>query len=110
VLPPKQKTDRYPWSYFRSKYLASPITHAKQFGKQYERFWTNPRDTHALCRNTDLLIATLVGLSQNIQDNFFDTRPPGNISDEDFDEDVLQLPPSKPEAEPTQKLVLFDKD
>lgn len=226
VLPPRQETDRYLRSYFGSKYLASPIIHANQFGRQYERFWTNPRDTPvlwisilmsmlsasarltdfidasperehrimqqkfltaaaqclmlgnytrpkplvvealllfcqcqvgmtldpsreaaiifsvltrlafrcgyhrdpdnlrtlsvfdgemrrrtwALCKNTDLLIATQVGLPQNIPDDYSDTRPPSNISDEDFDEDVLHLPLSKPEAEPTQMVFLLVKD
>lgn len=68
------------------------------------------RRTWVVCKDMDLMIATQVGLPNYIPDDCYDTKLPSNLSDTDFDEDTQQLPPSKPEIEPTPILFWIVKD
>ncbi|KAE9366770.1 hypothetical protein N431DRAFT_417640 [Stipitochalara longipes BDJ] len=49
----------------------------------------------------DLLASFHIGLPGMIQMIESDTLPPSNLLDEDFDEDCIELPPSRPESEMT---------
>ena len=55
------------------------------------------RRTWALLYQMDVLLSFQVGLPRTIQDRHYDTDPPRNISDEEFDERTEKLPPSWPE-------------
>jgi hypothetical protein len=68
------------------------------------------RRTWALCKNYDLVIAFSPGLPSNIPINCYDTRPPLNLQDEDFNETSASLPPSRSEIEPTRILYIVTKD
>ncbi|CAG8885944.1 unnamed protein product [Penicillium egyptiacum] len=49
----------------------------------------------------DILISTQMGMPRMIKDWQCDTVEPRNLSDSDFDEDCVELPPSRPETEIT---------
>ena len=59
------------------------------------------RRTWSYCMQLDLLISFQLGLPSNIQYPTWDTRPPRNLHDFDFDEETKQLPPSRADTEPT---------
>lgn len=59
------------------------------------------RRTWSLCMQLDLLISFQLGLPSNIQYPTWDTRPPRNLQDSDFDEDTKELPPARPDSECT---------
>lgn len=63
-------------------------------GEMRRRLWT------LLCQ-MDTLISFQVGLPRTIQGWQYDTELPRNLMDEDFDENTVQLPPSRPETERT---------
>ena len=67
------------------------------------------RRTWSLCMQLDLLVSFQLGLPSNIQFPTWDTRPPTNLLDADFDEDTLQLPPARPDTEPTELLFYIAK-
>jgi hypothetical protein len=50
-----------------------------------------------------------LGLPSNTQFPTWDTRPPTNLLDSDFDEDTLDLPPARPDSEPTELLFYITK-
>ena len=59
------------------------------------------RRTWSLCIQLDLLISFQMGLPSNVQFPTWDTRPPTNLLDIDFDEDTKVLPPARPDTELT---------
>ena len=59
------------------------------------------RRTWSLCMQLDLLISFQAGLSSNIQYPTWDTRPPRNLRDSDFDEDTTELPSARPDSDMT---------
>ena len=59
------------------------------------------RRTWSLCMQLDLLTSFQLGLPSNIQFPTWDTRPPTNLDDSDFDEDTKELPPARPDSEVT---------
>lgn len=59
------------------------------------------RRSWSLCMQLDLLISFQLGLPSNVQFPTWDTRPPRNLQDFDFDEETKELPPSRPDSEPT---------
>ncbi|RAK97862.1 putative C6 transcription factor [Aspergillus ibericus CBS 121593] len=63
-------------------------------GEMRRRVW-------AILRQLDVLISFQIGLPRSIQDWQQDAEPPRNISDEEFDESTVELPPSRPESELT---------
>jgi hypothetical protein len=52
----------------------------------------------------DVLFSLQLGMPTIIQPGQCDVALPRNLHDEDFDEDTVVLPPSRPETEPTQAL------
>jgi hypothetical protein len=60
---------------------------------------------HAL----DVMMSLQLGLPRVIKDGHWDTIPPRNLYDSEFDEDTLELPPSRPENEATPTLHLIAK-
>ena len=67
------------------------------------------RRTWSLCMQLDLLVSFQLGLPSNIQFPTWDTRPPKNLLDSDFDESSTELPPSRPESELTDALFYIAK-
>ena len=67
------------------------------------------RRTWSLCMQLDLLISFQLGLPSNIQFPTWDTRPPRNLQDSDFDEDTKELPPARPDSECTDILFYIAK-
>jgi len=63
-------------------------------GEMRRRLW-------ALMCQLDILISYQVGLPRTIQPWQYDTEMPSNIHDTDFDENTVQLPPSRPLTERT---------
>ena len=61
------------------------------------------------CMQLDLLISFLLGLPSNVQFLTWDSRPPTNLLDSDFDEDTVLLPPARPAIEPTELLFYIAK-
>ena len=53
----------------------------------------------------DPLISFQFGIPRNIDPSSYDTELPRNLYDEDFDEDCVELPPSRPENDRT--IVLY---
>jgi hypothetical protein len=60
------------------------------------------RRAWSLCMQLDTLVAFQLGLPSNVQFPTWDTKPPTNLLDSDFDEDTLELPPARPVTEPTE--------
>ena len=52
----------------------------------------------------DLLLSSQAGLPAVIHEDEYDTQPPSNLFDTDFDEDSNVLPPSRPPTDPTPML------
>ena len=73
------------------------------FGKEMRR------RTWSLCMQLDLLTSFQLGLPSNIQFPTWDTRPPKNLEDSDFDEDTNELPPARPDSEVTSVLFYVAK-
>ena len=67
------------------------------------------RRTCSLCMQFDLLISFQLGLPSNIQFSTWDTRPPKNLQDSDFDEETNELPPARPDSECTDTLFYIAK-
>ena len=67
------------------------------------------RRTWSLCLQLDLLISFQLGLPSNIQYPTWDTGPPRNLQDSDFDEDTKELPPARPDSESTDILFYIAK-
>ncbi|MCJ1444200.1 MAG: hypothetical protein MMC23_004701 [Stictis urceolatum] len=67
------------------------------------------RRTWSLCVQLDMLVSFQLGLPSNIQFPTWDTKPPANLLDSDFDEDTTQLPPARPDSESTELLFYIAK-
>jgi hypothetical protein len=67
------------------------------------------RRAYSLCMQLDMLVSFQLGLPSNVQFPTWDTRPPTNLLDSDFDEDVIQLPPARPSSEATELLFYIAK-
>ena len=67
------------------------------------------RRTWSLLMQLDMLVSFQLGLPSNIQYPTWDTRPPTNLSDSDFDEDTSQLPPARLDTDPTELLFYIAK-
>ncbi|TGJ82565.1 hypothetical protein E0Z10_g6230 [Xylaria hypoxylon] len=50
-----------------------------------------------------------LGLPRLINDSFVDTAEPRNLLDDDFDVNSTELPPSRPDSDPTPMLVVLSK-
>lgn len=82
---------------------ADNFTHFSVFeGEMRRRVWT-------MCRQFDLMVSFQLGLPNNIPLDSWDTKPPRNLLDTDFDETTAVLPPSRPENEATQILYFIVK-
>lgn len=60
------------------------------------------RRTWSFAMQLDLLIMFQLGLPNTVQFGSWDTKPPSNLLDTDFDEDTSALPPARPDTEPTR--------
>lgn len=67
------------------------------------------RRTWSLCMQLDMLVSFQLGLPSNVQFPTWDTRPPTNLLDSDFDEEIVQLPPARLDSEPTELLFYIAK-
>ena len=82
---------------------ADNFSHFSVFeGEMRRRVWT-------MCRQFDLMVSFQLGLPNNIPPDSWDAKPPRNLLDSDFDENVTALPSSRPEHEPTQILYFIVK-
>lgn len=67
------------------------------------------RRTWSLLMQLDMLVSFQLGLPSNVQYPTWDTRPPINLLNSDFDEDSLHLPPGRPDTDPTELLFYIAK-
>ena len=72
-------------------------------GEMRRRIWT-------LLVGIDHMVSFQFGLPSNINASFYDTEPPRNLQDEDFDEKSTVLPPARPETDRTLVLYLIVRD
>ncbi|KAL9114284.1 MAG: hypothetical protein Q9227_001706 [Pyrenula ochraceoflavens] len=63
----------------------------------------------SMCIQLDMLVSFQLGLPSNVQYPTWDTKPPANLLDSDFDEDTPTLPPARPDSEPTDILFYIAK-
>ncbi|EXJ90908.1 hypothetical protein A1O1_04014 [Capronia coronata CBS 617.96] len=87
---------------YRSGYHRDPshFPHFSAFeGEMRRRAWSS-------CQQMDMMVSFQLGLPNLIPPDSWDTRPPRNLVDTDFDEHTTVLPPSRSEEEPTP-LVYF---
>ena len=90
---------------YRSGYHRDPsqFPHISVFeGEMRRRAW-------AMCRQFDLMVSFQLGLPNQIPPDSWDTRNPLNLLDTDLQEDMKELPPSRPEEEATQILYFVVK-
>lgn len=71
-------------------------------GEMRRRVWT-------IVRQGDLLFSFQVGMPSMLRTGDSDTEIPRNLYDEDFDQDSKELPPSRPNDEPTPMSYLIAK-
>ena len=67
------------------------------------------RRAWSLFMQLDVLISFQLGLPTNVQSSSWDTKAPTNLLDSEFDEDTIELPPSRPETDPTELLFYIAK-
>lgn len=67
------------------------------------------RRTWSSFMQLDMLVSFQLGLPSNVQFPTWDTRPPTNLLDSDFDENSVQLPPARPDSETTEPLFYIAK-
>ncbi|KAL9046523.1 MAG: hypothetical protein Q9214_000656 [Letrouitia sp. 1 TL-2023] len=67
------------------------------------------RRTWSLFMQLDMLISFQLGIPSNAQYPIWDTLPPTNLLDSDFDEDTVKLPSARPTNEPTELLFYIAK-
>jgi len=67
-------------------------------GEMRRRIWL-------LLWQIDVQVSFQFGVPSNIHPGWYDTEPPRNLHDEDFHENIKELPPSRPETERTVSLV-----
>lgn len=83
---------------------ASHSTQISPFrGEMRRRAW-------ATIVHLDLAISSQVGLPRMIKEWQWDTSEPRNLLDEDFDEDMVELPTSRPDTDLTPMLYVVVKD
>ncbi|KAH8698950.1 putative fungal-specific transcription factor [Talaromyces proteolyticus] len=70
------------------------------YGEMRRRLW-------ATVLMGDILISNQMGMPRMICDWKWDTTEPRSLNDADFDEDTVELPPSRPESEHTTSLGLI---
>ncbi|KAH7022092.1 fungal-specific transcription factor domain-containing protein [Ilyonectria destructans] len=63
-------------------------------GEMRRRIWS-------FLYSSDIMLSVQVGCPKLIQEGQWDTQPPRNISDSDFNEASLELPPARSDDEPT---------
>lgn len=74
---------------------------------QIKPFHAEMRRRHwATIMQLDLMTSTQVGLPRMINESVCDTAEPRNLLDNDFDDHVLELPPSRPDTDMTPILYL----
>ncbi|CAI6075695.1 unnamed protein product [Clonostachys chloroleuca] len=67
------------------------------------------RRTWSLCMQLDLLVSFHLGLPSAMRFSSWPCEPPRNLSDSDFDESSLELPPSRPRTNPTGTVFIIEK-
>ncbi|KAF2492517.1 hypothetical protein BU16DRAFT_427943, partial [Lophium mytilinum] len=67
------------------------------------------RRTWSLAMQLDLFVSFQLGLPSTVQYPTWDTPPPTNLLDSDFDEDTIELPPARPDTEHTELLFYVAK-
>ena len=67
------------------------------------------RRTWSLCMQLDTPVSFQLGLPSNVQYPTWDTKPPTNLSDADFDDGTTQLPSARPDSEQTELLFYIAK-
>lgn len=67
------------------------------------------RRTWSLCMQLDMLVSFQLGIPSNVQFPTWNTLPPTNLLDSDFDEDIEFLPPARPDDEATEILFYIAK-
>jgi hypothetical protein len=67
------------------------------------------RRTWYFIETFDLLFSFQLGMPAIVHEGECDTRGPSNIPDDDFDEDILRLPPSRPSNDPSPMLYYGSK-
>ncbi|KAI4209137.1 MAG: hypothetical protein LQ351_007889 [Letrouitia transgressa] len=67
------------------------------------------RRSWSLFMQLDMLVSFQLGIPSNTQYPTWDTWPPTNLLDSDFDEDTVELPSSRPSNEPTELLFYIAK-
>ncbi|VUC26912.1 unnamed protein product [Clonostachys rosea] len=67
------------------------------------------RRTWSLCMQLDLLVSFHLGLPSAMRFSSWPCEPPRNLSDSDFDESSLDLPPSRPRTNPTETVFIIEK-
>ncbi|KIW29637.1 uncharacterized protein PV07_05440 [Cladophialophora immunda] len=90
---------------YRSGYHRDPsqFPHFSVFeGEMRRRMW-------AMCLQFDLMVSFQLGLPNQIPPSSWDTLPPSNLLDSDFDEHSTALRQSRPEEEATQILYFIVK-
>lgn len=65
------------------------------------------RRTWSMCLQLDMIVSFQLGLPINTPS--WDTKPPTNLLDSDFDENSAQLPPARPSTEPTDLVLCIAK-
>ncbi|KAF2471765.1 uncharacterized protein BDR25DRAFT_285369 [Lindgomyces ingoldianus] len=66
-------------------------------GEMRRRMW-------AMIVQLDLMSSSQVGLPKMIQKSMYDTQEPRNLRDEDLDQNLTELPPSRPDTDNTAML------
>lgn len=67
------------------------------------------RRTWSMCMQLDMFVSFQLGLPSNIRSETWNTNPPTNLLDSDFNDDTVQLPPARPVSEPTELLFYIAK-
>ncbi|KAI0442478.1 hypothetical protein F4803DRAFT_519129 [Xylaria telfairii] len=71
-------------------------------GELRRRIW-------AMLYHLDIATSGQLGVPRLINDTFVDTAEPRNLFDSDFNPSLTELPPSRPDTEPTPMLVVLSK-
>ncbi|KAI8635448.1 hypothetical protein F5Y19DRAFT_407806 [Xylariaceae sp. FL1651] len=71
-------------------------------GELRRRLW-------AMLYHLDIAMSGQLGVPRLINDSFVDTAEPRNLLDDDFDPSSTELPPSRPESNPTPMVVVLSR-
>ncbi|KAK5078719.1 hypothetical protein LTR64_002867 [Lithohypha guttulata] len=94
----------------RLSYLMGYHRDASSFSHKFTPFEGEMRRrVWAMVKQFDLLVSFQLGLPNTVAPNSWDTRPPSNLHDADFDEHTQALPPTRPETDATQILYFVVK-